>query len=137
MSTPLLAPFAARVRWHSPAQLDQSALRALLALLLEEIARRADMAGARLIGHIKAFATFHDGGYLRGSVTSPDQAADIDGVVPGHHQHFDATLNVLVYGLTAAEIDRVTRSALQSLAATRGATCTIELPASHPEPLHS
>ncbi|HBY98193.1 MAG: hypothetical protein M5U01_08685 [Ardenticatenaceae bacterium] len=135
MTEPLLAPYAARVHWQSPAPLDQRALETLLAHLLEEVARRADAAGARLVGHIKALATFPDGGYVRGSVTSPGQAADTIGVVPGRHHQFDLTLNVLVYGLTEDEVDQIVRAAVQRRARDAGAAFVVDWPTHHLERL--
>jgi hypothetical protein len=80
---------------------------ALITEYLEDIARACNNEGKGLVGHIKALALFPGGNSLRVSVVSPDLPADREGGVPSGCAEIDLTVNVIVYGLERAVLERI------------------------------
>jgi hypothetical protein len=99
VSEPRLHPFTAvyQVDFARPIEAEEHCR--LLAELLERIALGCVAAGARLIGHIKAFALQPGGGYLVGSVTSARSPAQLKDGELQVGDYLEVSLTVLVYGL--------------------------------------
>lgn len=107
MSVPRLHPFTAvyQVDFSRPVAAEEH--RRLLAELLERVARGCMAAGARLIGHIKAFALQPGGGYLVGSVTSARSSAQLKDSELQVGDCLEVSLTVLVYGLERERLAQI------------------------------
>ncbi len=108
MSEPTLEPFATRVSWSWTDPRTTAEWAALVAELLDGIAESLSSASAvpgRVIGHIKAIATFPGGGHVRGSRVSATRPADVvvGGDAPASASEALIVLNVLVYGYPHVE----------------------------------
>jgi hypothetical protein len=101
----ILEPYAVNQRWRFGTT-DMSH-GALITEYLESIARACNNAGECVVGHIKALALFPGGNFLRVSVVSPSLPADQEGDVPSGCTDLDLALNVIVYGLERAMLERI------------------------------
>lgn len=107
MSGTILEPYAISLSWYMPTGLSAREWEDLFRRFLEHIAAECLRSGSPLIGHIKGLVLEEDGHYLKISVTSTDQPADTDGMLPNDLKKVSLALNVLVYGVpekTVAEI---------------------------------
>ena len=109
-----LEPYAVVQRWHLPDAGGR--LQGVLTAYVEEIARQCAAAGRVVVGHIKALALFPDGGSWRASVVAPNLPATTSGSIPVDCTGLELILNVLVYGLDRATLERITRSAAEDAA---------------------
>ncbi len=105
MSEPTLEPFAAQVNWSWSDPRTTAEWAALVAELLDGIAEPVSAVPGRVIGHIKAIATFPGGGHVRGSRVSATRPADVElgGDAPDSASEAVIVLNVLVYGYPHVE----------------------------------
>jgi hypothetical protein len=110
-----LEPYAIRQRWQLDSALGSQELKAIFGQYLNTLARLCDQAGPCLIGHIKGLILFPNGDYVRGSVVSPSQAADVAGHMPEGCTELTLDLNVLVYGLTADCLERLVQESTAEL----------------------
>ena len=101
MSKPGLDPFAVRLRWRFGENRPLEVCMATVSEVVESIARRCGEESGYTVGHIKALATFPDGGFVRASAISPTRPVDIEsgGSPPDYCDEFTVTLAVLVYNL--------------------------------------
>jgi hypothetical protein len=88
----------------------------ILGEYLEKVAQRCTDEGDCVIGHIKALSTFSDHSYLRISVVAAHIPANIEGKVPAGVAELDLTVNVLVFGLERALIEKITRDTANEIA---------------------
>lgn len=115
-----LEPYAARLRWHLSSAPASRVWGATLSEFLEALARRCTQAGPCVIGHIKGLARFPEGDYLRLSVVSPTQPADVEGNAPEGCTELTLTLNVLVYGLSRDLLERLVQETATDMASRSG-----------------
>ncbi len=109
-----LEPYAAVQHWRLPGADGRWEL--ILAEYLQTLAQRCAASGPAVIGHIKALALFPGGGYVRVSAVAPDIPASVEGKTPSGCTELELTLNVLVYGLERAAIERITRETSAEMA---------------------
>jgi hypothetical protein len=114
MAELILEPYAVSQHWRFP----DAAMRwdAFLAEYLEELARGCAEYEGCLIGHIKALALFPPDGYIQVSVVSPKLPAHVKGTAPDGCTELTLSLNVIVYGLETARIERLTFATATHLA---------------------
>lgn len=99
-----LEPYSARLNFKMSSPLSDRQWRILLAEYMETLARQCCEERTCIIGHIKGLTEFAENGFLKVSVTSLDQPAEVEGKVPSNISELSFVLNVLVYGLTREEI---------------------------------
>jgi hypothetical protein len=99
-----LEPYTARLHWRLPDPANSLDWNRLLSEYLEALAARCEVDGRSVIGHIKGLATFGDGAFVRANVVTASRPADVAGSVPSGCRDFVFTMNVLVYGLSYADI---------------------------------
>jgi hypothetical protein len=109
-----LEPYAVVQHWHLPSA--DGHWETILTEYLQTLAQRGAASGKTVVGHIKALALFSGGRYLRVSVVAPHLPASREGQVPAGCAELDLTLNVLIYGLDRAALERITHTAAQELA---------------------
>jgi hypothetical protein len=127
MTQPVLEPYALQQHWTAGRPLESGEWAALFSEYLAALARACAAASRQaVIGHIKLLALFDEGHYLRVSVVSPTHPVTVTGVAPDNLEEVTVTLNVLVYGLTAAQLAGLTSSTAGEAAARRGATVEAE-----------
>jgi len=96
-----LEPYSAILTFSIDGEKDETVWRSMIIRFMESLGRNCEEAGASVIGHIKAIATFPNNGFFRVSVVGADIPADAEGDLPaGGLQELDMTLNVLVYDLS-------------------------------------
>lgn len=117
MSDLTLEPYAAEQEWEMPAPLPGQVWQEMLTGYLAALACACTQAGPSVIGHLKALALFAEGGYLRVSAVSAQHRPTVDGGVPDGLRTLALTLNLLVYGLPRATLERIARDEAASLAA--------------------
>ena len=74
---------------------------------MEAIAHSCEEAGKCVVGHIKGLALFSDRGFFQVSVVSPSLPAAKNGQVPAGCTELTLSLNVIVYGLESAVLERI------------------------------
>lgn len=109
-----LEPYAVLQSWHLPEAKGQ--WESIFGEYLQEIAQRCIDQGECVVGHIKALATFSDQNYLRISVIAPQIPANIEGKVPADSTALELTVNVLVYGLERAAIEKIAQETANKIA---------------------
>lgn len=119
----ILEPYAAWQRWQLPG--SRPDWQALLSAYLLRLASACQASGAPLIGHIKALALFDDGGYLRISVVDSAHPPTIEGSVPEGVTALTLSLNLILYGLERAALERLAAETAQQIAAEWGAQVDI------------
>lgn len=102
----MLEPYAVRQQWRLPGQNPD--WPAFLGEYLTALAQACTAAGAPVLGHIKALALFPNGGYFRISVVDARRPPTTEGALPANLSALDLTLNLIVYGLEAAALQRIT-----------------------------
>jgi hypothetical protein len=123
MNDLILECYAANQWWN--AMDGDTPWERLIGAYLTAIAVACTAAGSAVIGHIKAVALFSDGTYLRASVVSPDNPAEIEGQVPSGVTELKLSLNVIVYGLDHGTLARITRDAAIGLGEKEGKGVTL------------
>lgn len=106
MAEMIFEPYAIKQRWSM--NKAGGKWEAIIVEYLETLARRCHETGTCVIGHIKALALFHNGGYLRVSVVGPSLPAGLEGSVPADCIELILTLNVIVYGLKRDLLEHIT-----------------------------
>jgi hypothetical protein len=107
---------ALRRRMTSPQPLPAADWQALLERLVVGVADGCHAAGARLLGHIKAFTEL-PGGYARASAVDVAHAPTSEARASAPASTADVTLNVLVYGLADETAQHAAQTVFNRLAA--------------------
>jgi len=97
-------PYAVRLCLTRPKNSTKAEFSKAVARLAEILASRCLSEKGALIGHIKGFASGSDGSYLHVSVTDGTRPADIEGHIADRPKSIILTLNVHVFGVSAARI---------------------------------
>jgi hypothetical protein len=126
MSSLPLEPYAARLRWRFARPLTGSAWGALFAEHIQVLAARSAEIAASVVGHIKGLAIAPDDGYVRVNLVSPSVPADVECKIHGQHAALTFDLNVLIFGLPAEQVKRLTADAAESVASRLGGQVDIE-----------
>jgi Ni2+-binding GTPase involved in maturation of urease and hydrogenase len=88
--------------------LSQGDIGTVLANLIQGIGNDLEIAGCKVIGHIKAVAKSPQGGYLMASATSIEQRPHLKGRLPsGKLNQLEIALNVIVYGVEEDQIAEI------------------------------
>jgi hypothetical protein len=103
-----LEPYATRLLWELDGGGGEPEWGRLLIEFVERLSSRCHEAGNCVIGHIKGFAELPDGGYARVNVVSARVPADLAFHYSGSLAELTLTLNVLVYGLSAELLKKLT-----------------------------
>jgi hypothetical protein len=109
-----LEPYAVLQSWHLPDAKGQ--WESILGEYLQTVAQRCIDQGECVVGHIKALSTFTDQNYMRISVIAPQIPANIEGKVPADSTDLELTVNVLVYELERAAIEKITQETANEIA---------------------
>jgi hypothetical protein len=107
-------PYAVTQHWDLSQTKSQPA--AVLAEYLQALAVEFMATGPCVVSHIRARAIFERSRYLRVSVTGAGQTATLEGFAPPICKEMNITLNILVYGLTADTLEKLTRQVAQETA---------------------
>jgi hypothetical protein len=107
MITPDFAAYAVRVDVHFAQQVPPAEVRSKVEKLMMDIARACMAEGAALIGHIKCVVETPGQGFLATSVTDVGTGAVSRGQLEEGIKDMDVVINVLLYGLTRAKVQRL------------------------------
>jgi hypothetical protein len=107
---------ALRRRVTSPQPLPATDWQALLERLVAGVAEGCHAAGARLLGHVKAFTEL-PGGYARASAVDTAHAPTSEARASAPASTADVTLNVLVYGLADETAQHAAQTVFTRIAA--------------------
>ena len=103
-----LEPYAVVLNFAFPE--IQNRWEELLSQFLIDIAKESTKSGKAVVGHIKTLTTFPDKQFFRMSVIAPNISPTMEGQIPPDSTELEITLNVLVYVIPRAELEKITRS---------------------------
>lgn len=107
MITSDFAAYAVRAAVSLPSSVTPEDVRERLVKLMNAIASECDRAGSTLIGHIKCVLDAGEKGFLGVSVTDASGHATVRGELGGDLDKLDIIINVLLYGLTRAQVQGI------------------------------
>lgn len=110
-----LEPYSAELEIRTSAPGSSDMWSDILTRYMEELARRCDVAGPCVIGHIKGLALSKDNGYLRISVISSSHPPETEGSLSRPVDELKFTLNIIVYGLSRECLDQVARESAHKI----------------------
>lgn len=121
MTDLILEPFATQMKWQLPEARPIQDWEAMLREFVGLITDKCSDQEKYLIGHIKGFSAFPEGGHLRFSVVSPTHPVDLEIVEadPKNREKLSVTLNVIVYGLSFEEAKIIVEESAQSVISQR------------------
>lgn len=109
-----LEPYAVVLNFAFPDIQDK--WEELLSRFLISIAIETTKPERAVIGHIKTLAVFPGNRFFRMSVIAPNIPLTTEGEIPFGRTELEITLNVLVYGISKNEIEKITRSKADGIA---------------------
>lgn len=122
-----LEPLSAQVRFLSARARTGDDWSRILGDFLRKISARCEtVEEAVIIGHIKGFASFPDGEYLRVSVVGSTLPVECEASASFESSEVSASINVIVYGLESARLEHIVRDEAASFSRASETTVTIE-----------
>lgn len=109
-----LEPYAVVLNFAFPDIQDR--WEELLSQFLISIAIETTKPEKAIVGHIKALAVFPENQFFRMSVIAPNIPPTTEEEIPYGRIELEITLNVLVYGISKNEIEKITRSKADEIA---------------------
>lgn len=101
---------AAKVRVRFTTAKGEEELQKYVEALLSQIALDCVDQGTRLIGHVKCIAEIEKDHYIACSVVGHDGKARCSGGFGHSSDHLDLVINVLQYGLSKEQLERIVRN---------------------------
>ncbi|MEM3058968.1 MAG: hypothetical protein QXN93_02660 [Methanomassiliicoccales archaeon] len=107
MLTPDFSAYAARVLITAKIPKSGAEVEDLIKGIMSKCVVECVDAGATLIGHAKCIAESDNGNFMACSITSNDGKIRCRGVLQGEIRKVSLVINILLYGLKRAEIERI------------------------------
>ena len=126
MNSLTLEPYAARLHWRLARPLNGLEWGTLFAEHIQLLAAHSIIIPGSVVGHIKGLAIAPDDGFLRVNLVSPSLPADVECKSQGRHTALTFDLNVLIFGLTLEQVQRLTADAAEDVASRLGGQVDIE-----------
>lgn len=108
----ILEPCTVRINWRAAKECSPDQWTGLIESFFTILGQKCEKEGNCLIGHIKGLALFEENNYLKVSLTSSKYPPDIQGEISGAARLVEMTVNIIVYGLERASLEKAARESL-------------------------
>lgn len=111
----ILEPYAVVQRWCLPVTAE--IYESIIIEYFETLAKHFSVERNSVIGHIKAIAIFPNREFYCVSKVAVNIPAAAQGTIPTDYNEIDLTTNIVVYGLSKAEIEKIMHKTADEMAA--------------------